>query len=395
MFLVRIVDVSSSRNRSCGSKFLFQAHEIAGTEGHRFFLGRCQIEMSPVNPDIIALGLQHRLIDRTGHRILKSFGFQNDRRLNSLSGHVGCPGRSGFEVELHIVRLPVGRFYLIGNIIDRTAHQVQVVHQQRSRKDHLQGHRSASKGIIGLRRGKGDVCLVGSRFKEHGIGHLDRKSEIHISAARRVVAVRGNHVLAFPEGSLHVGRQLQQDIVLPGVTGRNNLFPVDIEFKYIVVRIIQIDCLVCYVFIQVEGAAYPDIFRLPGRSQMRHLGRSESGFALLPRSIVEGRFKPVGSGFLLRVRSIPFFQLGRTQYRPQRDILFSHKTIVGSVDPQHTQQRERLPGPMPCLVGIQLIGKRPATGIRIDRDKRISRSPQLAIGHRSKIIVFLLRCAST
>ena len=110
------------------------------------FLFGDEIEVTPVDAAVVTLLAEDILREGSGLEVEKTSVLEALGR-GLLVGIVGSPERGCFEIDLHVVLLAVVGLDDISNIIDRAAHEVEVVKQERSHESQFQVHRTAGEAI--------------------------------------------------------------------------------------------------------------------------------------------------------------------------------------------------------------------------------------------------------
>lgn len=222
-----------------------------------------EVEVSPVDADVVALLAEDLLLDGSRAQILHTLfaaGFGDDGLARIVDGQLGC----GFEVELYVVTGLIDGTDLPREVVHRTREQLQIIHQQRGGEDHLDLDASAEERVDGPCGENADGFLFGHQ-PESLVGALAEEPEIDIGSADRVVAVSGDGYFAGFERGGGFGREGLADVALPDVAGVGHLDTVDIEFEDVVVRIFEDELLGREIPVEFKGAADPDVavFALP------------------------------------------------------------------------------------------------------------------------------------
>ena len=287
--------------------------------------------------------------------------------------------------------ISVIRSHFIGKIAHRTSHQIEIIHKERWSERKFQVHRSASKFVVGLHSLHVYRFLYCCLSKVLCIVFLYQQTAIDQTVGNTVVTVNCNQVLSLFQCGHSLFRQFGKHMFFSRVTGIHHLHAIHIDDGVIVVRIFQIYIFTLQVVFNIRFTAYPDILFSPlglGCTFIFH--STESTFSFFPCRIIKVGILPAVSRFLCCILSCPSALFRGLNQRKQLKFFRSHETVNLSVYLGNTQEREVLTGPVFHRSVIQIIRKRPGTGVRVNHHQRIGRCTHLTF-----FTLDVLRCPTT
>ena len=340
-----------------------------------------QVQIAPVDGDEVAGLAQHGLCHRPCLQVADAAcgdAFRARRLVHLVDGELWRGG----EVELHVVRLAVGRRHLIRQIVDGCREQVEVVDEHRCREDHCQLNRTAGEGVVGAcgQHAHGSLygVLSGGRRQEHVL----IKAEVDVGSARGVMTMCGDDVCTLLQTSLLGSRQAMRLALQPRLAGSNDAASVDEEFEDVVVRELYPQLLLQVVGCEVYAAPDIDIavLRIPGVAAVGILvGCAPSSIFRCPRAVVEVGGRPACAGLTVVVdlrRPPALAGRHRCDGLQQIGALAAHEAIGLSVDAQQSVHRLLGVAPVTCGAVVEFVERRPEREIGVVDEQRHGRQSE-------------------
>ena len=191
-----------------------------------------QVEVAPVDGNQIPSLAQNLLVFASALDVL-TLSVADDGSNGCLAVVIDCQFGRCAEVELHIVLLLVVGTNLVGDEVDGSGHQLNIIHQEGRSKDEVEVNSAASECIVGTCRQDVKGGLGGQSLASC----IGIEADISQSATSRIVDVIGNDVLTFVQnGLVGIGEPID-DILHPGVTRSCHSATVDVGLTDVVVRI--------------------------------------------------------------------------------------------------------------------------------------------------------------
>ena len=309
---------------------------------------------------MVALLGQDRLLHGAGAHIFHT-ALSQGLRLGRLRCLVLADGGRCGEHQLHVVLLAVGRGHLIRDVVDGRRKQIVVVDQHRSGEHYVELHGAAVKFVVG-RCSQHIYALLSGFLDVAGFGSLVAvQTEVGVSAAGGVVAVRGNHILARVEQSLHLGSQRQLHAIAPGFAGRGHLGAVDIDVEHVVVAVHQHQVALQVLGSQLHCAAHIEVAVLlaPAGVDEAEPLRTEGALLLLPLRVVEVGLLPPVLLLLARYGGGPRSFVGHRHYRLQHGVVHAKEAVGLAVDTYEALQRLLVVGPVAGRAVGKVVIRRP------------------------------------
>ena len=365
-----LATVVGGSNLSALGKCFAERESVANGVGRCSLVG-CHIEVTPVDTHIVALTFEDGLLDGATLNVVEAL-VAEDFACGLLCRGILCPMNVGLEVDLYLVVGTIVGANCVGDVVHGPRNEFEVVGQQRSRESQAQIYGTASEvvgGAGGLNIYRG---LSGSLGHRNYIKSLFVEAKIDQTTACAVVAVGCDGYFATRLGN-HLGRNLDALILFPNIVGGNHLLAIEVEFKDVVVRVVEVEA----VALQILGsdlhlAAYPHIFGVPGGLYGRVVyGCAEWCGAYLPATSVEAGLGPAFRGLGEGVGGAPIAVLSCGGNGGEDALLGTHKAVHLAIYTQSTHQREGFAGPVLHRAVVELVGGRPRRGVGVDGDERV------------------------
>ena len=155
--------------------------------------------------------------------------------------------------------LPVLGFDIVGDIVDRTAQKVQVIHEQRCGECQCEADRAAVERVVCLCRLDIDRSLYRGLLQGGVQVFLHQYSEIQESVGYRVRALCRDDVPAGLQCGCRLIRNSHDLVLVAYGTGIVHLDSVYIEYRIVIVAELEVEGPSSDVLFQVELPSYKDI----------------------------------------------------------------------------------------------------------------------------------------
>ena len=172
--------------------------------------------------------------------------------------------------------LVVDAAHTVGDIVDRGRDQIQVGDDHGSREHHIEPHRAAQEGVVGVGGQHVHILLRGGLYALGGMKDILKEAKVHIGTARSVVAVGSNDVLALVQQGTLAGTQRMGLALQPCLAGSHDPRSIDKKLKDIIVAVLHPQVFLQVFGLQRHRAAHVDV-GVGGRPGVAHMGVLTTG----------------------------------------------------------------------------------------------------------------------